>query len=790
MKSRRHPSRLWSFFVSFCLALLFCTVIRNLTFLRFPKQVINFKGDKDKGGLNFRLEFNAMKGVGGNIWMLEAVSFQRIMATPGLHFRLNGMPIEPAKVKGRQLFAEFADSLLKEGGNIVEINAETTWAFRRLYIRNIFGYSRGLVSAVVFHRTNSYPEARVWPRSLVADMVLILFFLLAFALNFLSISPQRFFGMLPKACLILGYLIPALFSALIILPFISELKVWLELRSVLILILLFYALTNLREIERFASRLSLSIVSHLGSLVNAGRTRGTSVPLDREKDNVVCGYLILCFSFLCLIYPGPIHRYGDSLEYCAMLVGWAERLTPRVTEESWALMEKRLGLVPSPGDSATFAGLRERNLKLVRDGREIELPHFWLYSLAASVFYWPIRFLSLDVGLCFMLLHIVLLLIAFSIVRRKLGSLAGLSLMLIIFCSPLLWFINKVHVEFCTVILAILGAALLVSEDWAASTFAFALASAQNMPFAIISALVFAIAITKLKSALFKSGLFLWLGAFLLTILQPFYYYLSLGVLNPVVATGGAAFGGRMFSLKRMTSFLIDPDIGLLPNWPLSLLLIFLFVYLTLKKQTVLSGRTWIFLIFSLPILLWSQSRTANINHGGTYNISRYALWYLYVFFLAAWQIGSAFDRIKPVLKKSLTWIGLVTVLLVWVEYRPDRAEQYVKPTLASHFLYDHFPHIYNPVPEIFIERYLGQEASPPPEVWAISNTSGSKICISRERLEAIDRGNIPPILTNMELERARVYEEAKRRLARDKTDVYFYINGLDRAFTSQPVRK
>jgi hypothetical protein len=783
MASQHQAIRLGPIFVSFCLALLYSIVLRNLTTIHFPAQLITLKGDRDTSSRTIRLEFRAAQEPAENIWTLEAITFDRATAGPGLQIQVNGTPVGPLRAKGKRLFAEFPSSLLAEGSNAVEISAETSWSFRRIHIRNIVGYSRGLISGVAFHRTNSYPEAGAWPRSAAGDIVLLVFFLLAFALGFLSIPSPRLPGGLHKACLIAGCLIPALFAALIILPWVSELEVRLEMRSAFILILLFYALLNLQRIAGPASRLSLCVVSRLVSRRKIDGAAEVPVRSEGKKCDAVSGSLILALTFLCLIAPGPVHEYGDSLEYCAMLVGWAERLTPRASEESWALMEKRLGRAPSPGGSGTFAAHRAKNARLVRNGGEMELPHFWFYSLAAALFYWPLRLARLDITLSFMLVHLVLLLIAFSIVRRRLGPLAGLSLMLIIFCSPLLWYANKTQVEFWTVVLGILGVSFLIREDWAASAFAFALASTQNVPFAILSAVVFASGCLRRKSALFKSGLGLWTGTLGLIMLQPIYYILSLGVLNPVVATGGATFGGRMFSPTRLTSVLVDPDIGLFPNWPLSLLLLFLFVYLKPRQQTALSRRTWIFLVISVPVLLWSQSRTTNLNHGGTYNISRYALWYLYVFFLAAWLAGSALERLKPGPRRLLTRIGLAMALLVCIQYRPDRPEQYVNPTWTSRILYDRLPRIYNPAAEIFIERYRGREESLPPDVWAVSNKSGNKICISSRRLKAIDGRNIPPILTNTRLNRRRVYEEARRRLAEGQTSEYFFINGLARSF-------
>jgi hypothetical protein len=474
------------------------------------------------------------------------------------------------------------------------------------------------------------------------------------------------------------------------------------------------------------------------------------------------------------------------MEYYAMLVSWAEFAAPYVTPESGARLESRLGLRPVPAEKGFFASLEGRFHSLIKHGREMDLPHFWFYSLAAALFYWPVRLLGLDIALCFMLLHVVLLLTAYFIIRRKLGPTAGLSLLLLVYFSPLFWFVNKVQVEFYAVVLAVLGVALLAAEAFPASAFVFALASTQNPPFAILAVLVFFFGWAKKKWAGLKS--FFWVGAGLLVLMQPAYYYLRLGIINPVLATGAARIESDVFSLRKMFCFIVDPDIGLLANWPVAGLLLLALVFLVVKKRTSLTGGTGLFLIFSVPVLLWSQSRTMNLNHGGTYHISRYALWFLYVFFLIVWQIMMELSRTE--VRRRGVWIRLAVVigLIVTVEYWPTRPETYLKPTWASRQLYDRFPGIYDPMPGIFTERYRGKEENLPEDVWAVSNTSGNKILIRRRRLMAVNEQRIPPIETCPDLDRILVFREAKRRMATDKKRIYLYINGLGRQLKSGDV--
>jgi hypothetical protein len=766
--------------VSVGIALLFSAVLFFFSYLDFPRRIQTFKGDPGQKAIVVRKEFTAAPESIQNIWWLEIILFERPETELRLDVRLNGVRIETPSLDGSKSVREFPASILNKGTNILEVGGEDGWAFKRLRVKNIYGYSSGFFSAVIAHRHNAYPAAKLWPRSPLAVLMLLALFMAAAAFNIVAEAkgyPSRpWLRRFKKA----RYFILALCLAVLALPLLSPFRVWLGLPTGLALLLGFYILAFVSELKAFLRAVCLKLKSALArfpGLLGKAKCQAKSL---REKRNLGPGILILGFAFFCLVYPGPGERKGDALEYYAMLVSWAEYFTPYVTEESCVRMEERLGIDSPPGENAFFLDLKERFPALLKNGTEMDLPHFWFYSLAAAVFYWPLRLFSLDIGLSFMLLHVLLLVAGFAIIRRKLGDTAGLSLMAVVFLSPLIWFINKVHVEVFTIVLAVVGIALLAADEFAPSAFVFALAATQNPPFAVLAGLVFGLGLTKKRWHLLKSGFGFWLAAVPLILLQPAYYYLRLGIINPVVATGAARIDQDMFSLKKMLCFIVDPDIGLLVNWPVALPIAAAFLYLVVRKRAALSGRVWMFLLFSIPVLLWSQSRTLNLNHGGTYRISRYALWFLYVFFLMIWQIGLWLRRTGSSTRR--VWLGVTAVVGVTIifSYWPTRPERYLDPTWASRLLYDRCPGIYDPMPEIFTERYRRWEENLPENVWAVSNPSGNKILVRRGRLMNIQSENdLSPIETCPELNPVLVYREAKRRFAESRNKRYLYINGL-----------
>jgi len=390
---------------------------------------------------------------------------------------------------------------------------------------------------------------------------------------------------------------------------------------------------------------------------------------------VVLVLIIAALALICLVQPGPVVRSGDSLEYVSMLVSWAEFGRPYVTSDSIKTMEKRLGQAPVPGESPFFASFKERFPSLLKHGTEMDLPHFWFYSLAAAAFYHPLRLLSLEIGLAFMLLHLLVIVAGFLVIRRALGRWAGLSFLGLIAFSPLVWFVNKVHVELVTVVLACAGSALLAAGRRAGAALSFGLAATQNPPFAILAGLVFLIGLAREKRAIVRGRWAVWAAAGLLAAAQPAYYLLRLGILNPVVATGAAKMDTDVFSLRRMLSFIVDPAIGLIANWPFVLLILVLFAVRASGRKAGLPGEVWAFLAVSLPVLLWSQSRSLNLNHGGTYYISRYALWYLFVLFLFVWQIGLSFRPSGRAVRRAWTAVGVLAGALTLVQFWPARTQ-------------------------------------------------------------------------------------------------------------------
>ena len=760
-------------------AAAFVAVLAASAFVRFPREVALYKARPGLSSTAFRRDFEMKRGPVGNLWTVEIELGGDLKPGQDVILSLNENPVAALKAAAGARRLEFPGSLLRNGTNSLRLDSSLPFFCPKFRVINVTGYASGLVSAVAFPKTNAYPGMPDWPASPAAWALAILLGAGLAALDFLSgRRPERARGAL-RVLRGARYAIPAAFLAVAAAPLVSRYKVLLSLRTVLLMVWIYLALAFAREMQTVLGRAAAVLfVAGQAAAITAWRAVAR-VPFLQTWDCALSAALLGAFVLIGLVLPGPNRIGGDGIEYYAMSVSLARFATPYITPESAAYTSKLVGQLPWAPDEPLYDWLKRVLNPLVRNGRELDATHFWFYSLLAAVFFWPLRLIGLGPACAFVLLHIALMFLAFFTVRRKLGPLAGICLMLIVFGSPLPWFITRPQVELFTALLGIIGVACFVAESYLPAAFAFAAAATQNPPFAILAGLVFVLGFARRKWGLLKRTFPLWAAAGILSLVNPAYYYLRHGVLNPIVAAGAAKIGPDIYTGKKMLSIFFDPDIGLFPNWPLALALLAVLIVLAFKKRAGLKAPVWVFLGLSTLILLWSQASTQNFNHGGTYHITRYALWYTPVFFLALWRLFAAFPAGKAALRRAVIAGAAILCLIQGYHYRPTRPETYLEQTPLSQFLYDHLPGLFNPHPEVFLERQTGMEEYPPYGVWAVSNRSGSKILVLRGRLFYDREEALPPVPFDLDLDPVLVYKEALRRAGDDRSIGYFYINGM-----------
>jgi len=414
----------------------------------------------------------------------------------------------------------------------------------------------------------------------------------------------------------------------------------------------------------------------------------------------------------------PAIRVGDGSEYYALERTITLSQRPYMTEAGWAGYEAMIetnevqGVPPLDWLKNAFTGLRTTS--------GADFNHFWLYPAAAAA----AGFVGDRVGMGitphahFMLLH-ALMLAALLALCYWTDRWKGVAAALIITCaSPVLWFINKVHTEFATVVLSTGAIALAAKRYWAAAGFLLALTATQNISFAIPAFVCCVIALYQMSTET-RSGLracvdSLFLsGSAIFALLHPSYYFFRFGGITPQLIT----FGADTSSISPLTSiqYVLDPDIGLLPNWPLGLIIVVVAAALAAKNyrdrpQVAMTA----FILSYVLAAMAAQSATGNINSGATINVARYGLWYICLLYPCIIYIARQSKEWR-----APTFVAAVTALLLLIifnvrEYPPKKGESYDSPTRVSRVVYRYAPWLWTPAPEVFHERYSGIGESAP----------------------------------------------------------------------------
>lgn len=415
----------------------------------------------------------------------------------------------------------------------------------------------------------------------------------------------------------------------------------------------------------------------------------------------------LCFILVFMLWLPP-QRVGDGSEYYAMYLAWKETLRPFMTEKSFQAYADCMasGQVPGLVSRAQLEG----HFPALRLGTTADFNHFWLFSFLAFVIGRIAALLHIGIQMHtgFVLLHFLLLATVILIAHRFYRWIGVVTVLVLTFGSPIFWFIDKVHTEFFTYCLVLSSIILLTQRQFIVAALFQALASTQNPSFAIIAAFCLLLGLVSEPRRLYGKLDVILIGCTgLLILLHPAYYFFRFGVPTPQLLAGGASLGGN---LSTFYIWLFDPDVGLLPNWPigaLGLLMAFVLALLPVTRPvwSRQAGYVAAFLVFYLLVNLYAHSSTTNINSGATPGLSRYALWYLPLAFPIFIYVTSAtWYRPAVALPMALLLSGLG--LFSMYQNVPIRRESYTTPAPLSLFIQSRLPWLYNPPDEVFAERY------------------------------------------------------------------------------------
>ncbi|WP_045737530.1 hypothetical protein [Xanthomonas sp. MUS 060] len=433
----------------------------------------------------------------------------------------------------------------------------------------------------------------------------------------------------------------------------------------------------------------------------------------QRRFRVALAYLIAFLILTCVVYTAlirlPATRVGDGAEYYAMELAISQAHRPFVTTPTWEAYEQ-LRKQRSIASLQSADQLKHAYVTLTLGG-ETDFNHFWFYPLMASAVSTPATHLGLIRAshARFLLLHSLLiagiLLLCFRLHGFR-GTVAALALVV---TSPALWYVDKVHTELFTVVLTIAAMSLALERRWAFAGLMLALATTQNISFVFpaIAACILALTAYHPRAADKPrlADILALVTAALLALLHPFYYFSRYGGLTPQLINKGAEVA-HLDVLSSM-QYLVDPDVGLLPNWPLGLLLLVVAAHGLYTRRLTLPrpGMASFSIVFLLSAMA-AQAATININSGGTAGPSRYGLWYLCLFYpIIALLEPLPSGRLNRWLARG-AWIAAYAAAAIGIsDYLPTKPESYTTPSRAAALIYTYAPWLWNPSPEVFSER-------------------------------------------------------------------------------------
>jgi hypothetical protein len=174
-----------------------------------------------------------------------------------------------------------------------------------------------------------------------------------------------------------------------------------------------------------------------------------------------------------------------------------------------------------------------------------------------------------------------------------------------------------------------------------------------------------------------------------------------------------------------LTATVLDPDIGLVANYPafVAAVIVALIAVLRERPRDLASSDVQVAWVAGLVFLL-SAAQANNVHHGGTPSLSRYALWLVPLampFLDRAHAIGHTWWRRTIWILAAISAIGCGFV------FHPKVNENSREPTALAAYLWAAHPTWNNPLPEVFAETVLHLDDS-----WVPVATSGcEKILIA-----------------------------------------------------------
>lgn len=404
-------------------------------------------------------------------------------------------------------------------------------------------------------------------------------------------------------------------------------------------------------------------------------------------------------------------RSGDGQYYFAMLEGLANSGSPAITQAASEAAFARTGLNTSTG-----------MVIAATDGR-LYAWHFFAYPLINVPAYKLLQALGLDVLKAFQLTNaaLVALSLIYILVLSRVSCAARWFIAGGLILSSGTIYFQWTHPEIYSAVLVLLASIGLVERRYPLAALMAALSSLQNPSSALIIIAVFGAQAWDLRGhsgrgLLTRTSLFAFgatVAAATVALIPYVWNIVQFGVPNPIANNGYILLSN--INLRRLISFVFDLNQGLIVGLPLLLwavpiaLLARMTSIFTTGRASILKREDWLLIAFVLMALPTLGQINWNAGHSV---FLRYAAWSGMA--LLVWvgvTLGGTCVSWRAV--GLVPALALQTMMALYIGgLSLMRFPSYVgfMPWVVP--IWNHFPHFYHPLPDIYFERLNGYEGN------------------------------------------------------------------------------
>jgi len=325
--------------------------------------------------------------------------------------------------------------------------------------------------------------------------------------------------------------------------------------------------------------------------------------------------------------------------------------------------------------------------------------HFWGYSLLNLPAKILLRLSGLNEARTFQITNGLLLLLSLwhVVLLAALTERQKQLFILLLFCSPMLWFVYWPHTEVFSFAFVVMSLVYVSRHNWHGAILCAAIAAVQNPPLILMAGFVWLLGMIHAKSK--RKGL-LSLSLAALPAFAPYAFSLIKYGVFSLYATKSA--GTDILSVPKAFDLFFDLNIGMLPYVPVALLLAW-WVWLRdglLQRRFTLAMQLFVLLMAMMIVCTGSRLW----NHGTT-GPSRYVIWMLPLVFYVVINDVARVRAVRSVYV-SLVWLAILSQLgLVMLGGGFRSSANHTRHTYVAKFVLDHAPALYNPNYEVFDDR-------------------------------------------------------------------------------------